>query len=271
MSLRDLDCTTCTLTEILTLTLTPVYTLSLTLTVTLTPNPDLTLHRYESLEEHELGDDDPSGSGYHNGDGGDTGAALRGAELLAELKRDVTKQVIGESREVRTSVRRVASIAGNEHDRKGMTVANAGRDFLEGLGGLMSRGKEPAFALLSKTLCAACRLSPTSRVTSCVLHLEAPGALGILQLGVRMYMPALHHSALQGLTTNYQLRAGVRQGAGPAGRRAGRLPGGRAAGADGAAEPQDLVQEGRLHRGAGADWSVTDLPPLCVSACHMSV
>ena len=60
------------------------------------------LHRYESLEEHELGDDDPSGSGYHDGDGG-TDAALRGAELLAELKRDVTKQVIGESRAVRAS------------------------------------------------------------------------------------------------------------------------------------------------------------------------
>ena len=61
----------------------------------------VSLSRYESLEEHELGDDDPSGSGYHDGNGGDTGAALRGAELLAELKRDVTKQVIGESREAR--------------------------------------------------------------------------------------------------------------------------------------------------------------------------
>jgi len=69
-----------------------------------------TLRRYESLEEHDLGDDDPSGSGYRNGEGGDTGAALRGAELLAELKRDVTKQVIGESREVRL-LRAAASVS----------------------------------------------------------------------------------------------------------------------------------------------------------------
>ena len=53
--------------------------------------------RYESLEEHELGDD-ASGSGSHgqlpNGGG------LTGPELLAELKREVTKQVIAESRQV---------------------------------------------------------------------------------------------------------------------------------------------------------------------------
>jgi hypothetical protein len=54
--------------------------------------------RYESLEGHELGDD-ASGSGSHGQTAGDGG--LRGAELLAELKREVTKQVIVESRQVR--------------------------------------------------------------------------------------------------------------------------------------------------------------------------
>ena len=56
--------------------------------------------RYESLEEHELGDE-AGGSRSHGQDSSDGG--LRGAELLAELKREVTKQVIAESRQVSAS------------------------------------------------------------------------------------------------------------------------------------------------------------------------